>query len=78
MKTIIKRLCLFIALGRFEDESPLMKTIIKRLCLFIVLGRFEDEPTCGRPLGMRLDKEGYLIVVDAYLGLFKVNVVTGM
>ena len=51
---------------------------VKRLCLFIVLGRFEDEPTCGRPLGMRLDKEGYLIVVDAYLGLFKVNVVTGL
>lgn len=40
-------------------------------------GRFEDEPTCGRPLGMRLDKSGYLIVCDAYLGLFKINVVTG-
>ncbi|XP_045172288.2 adipocyte plasma membrane-associated protein-like isoform X2 [Mercenaria mercenaria] len=40
-------------------------------------GRFEDEPTCGRPLGMRMDKDGYLIVADAYLGLFKVNVATG-
>ncbi|XP_060562915.1 adipocyte plasma membrane-associated protein-like [Ruditapes philippinarum] len=40
-------------------------------------GRFEDEPTCGRPLGMRKDKDGYLIVADAYLGLFKVNVATG-
>ncbi|KAK3596051.1 hypothetical protein CHS0354_032579 [Potamilus streckersoni] len=40
-------------------------------------GRFEDEPTCGRPLGMKLDHEGYLIVVDSYLGLFKVNVATG-
>jgi len=27
---------------------------------------------------MRLDKDGYLIVADAYLGIFKVNVVTGM
>ena len=42
-----------------------------------VVGREEDEPTCGRPLGMRFDKDGYLIVADAYLGLFKVNVVTG-
>ncbi|KAJ8309300.1 hypothetical protein KUTeg_014174, partial [Tegillarca granosa] len=40
-------------------------------------GSFEDEPTCGRPLGMRLDKDGYLIVADGYLGLFKVNVATG-
>lgn len=40
-------------------------------------GRFEDEPTCGRPLGMRIDQDGYLIVADAYLGLFKVNVATG-
>ncbi|XP_052767700.1 adipocyte plasma membrane-associated protein-like [Mya arenaria] len=40
-------------------------------------GRFEDEPTCGRPLGMRIDADGYLIVADAYLGLFKVNVATG-
>ncbi|XP_033735730.1 adipocyte plasma membrane-associated protein-like [Pecten maximus] len=40
-------------------------------------GTFESEPTCGRPLGMRLDKEGYLIVADAYLGLFRVNVATG-
>ncbi|KAK6180849.1 hypothetical protein SNE40_008827 [Patella caerulea] len=40
-------------------------------------GGFEDEPTCGRPLGMRLDHNGYLVVADAYLGLFKVNVATG-
>ncbi|KAK3596049.1 hypothetical protein CHS0354_032577 [Potamilus streckersoni] len=40
-------------------------------------GRFQDEPNCGRPLGMKLDKDGYLIVVDSYLGLFKVNVATG-
>ncbi|ESO96507.1 hypothetical protein LOTGIDRAFT_115667, partial [Lottia gigantea] len=40
-------------------------------------GKFEDEPTCGRPLGLKLDKEGYLIVVDAYLGLYRINVATG-
>lgn len=40
-------------------------------------GRLEDEHTCGRPLGMRMGKDGYLIVVDTYKGLFKVNVATG-
>jgi len=42
-----------------------------------VLGGYDNEPTCGRPLGMRLDSDGYLIVCDAYLGLYKVNVATG-
>ncbi|XP_046364773.2 adipocyte plasma membrane-associated protein-like [Haliotis rufescens] len=40
-------------------------------------GGYVNEPTCGRPLGMRLNKDGYLIVADAYLGLFQVNVATG-
>ena len=42
-----------------------------------ITGKFEDEPTCGRPLGMRINKEGYLVVLDAYLGLFQINVATG-
>lgn len=40
-------------------------------------GGFDNEPTCGRPLGMRLDKNGYLYVIDTYLGLYQVNVATG-
>ncbi|GFO34549.1 adipocyte plasma membrane-associated protein [Plakobranchus ocellatus] len=40
-------------------------------------GGIENENTCGRPLGMRMDKNGFLIVVDAYYGLFQVNVATG-
>ena len=40
-------------------------------------GSFDDEPTCGRPLGMRFDKEGKLIVIDTYLGLYKLDVDTG-
>ncbi|BFZ12080.1 hypothetical protein BsWGS_15119 [Bradybaena similaris] len=40
-------------------------------------GGFHNEITCGRPLGLRMDKSGFLIVIDAYYGLFKVNVVTG-
>lgn len=36
-----------------------------------------DEDICGRPLGMRFDKNGILYVADAYYGLFQVNVETG-
>uniref|UniRef100_A0A2C9LM22 Strictosidine synthase conserved region domain-containing protein n=1 Tax=Biomphalaria glabrata TaxID=6526 RepID=A0A2C9LM22_BIOGL len=35
------------------------------------------EPLCGRPKGMKLDSEGYLIVADSYKGILKVNVDTG-
>jgi len=48
---------------------------ITSLC---VLGGYENEPTCGRPLGMRLDADGYLIVCDTTLGLYKINVATGL
>lgn len=44
----------------------------------LVLGGYENERTCGRPLGMRLDSDGYLVICDATLGIFKVNVATGM
>ncbi|XP_076442475.1 adipocyte plasma membrane-associated protein-like [Babylonia areolata] len=40
-------------------------------------GSFASEPTCGRPLGMRLDKDGYLLVADGYLGIYRVNVTSG-
>lgn len=32
---------------------------------------------CGRPLGLRFDSSGHLLVVDAFTGLWKVNVTTG-
>jgi len=31
----------------------------------------------GRPLGIRFDASGHLIVSDAYLGIFRINVTTG-
>ncbi|KAK0063243.1 adipocyte plasma membrane-associated protein [Biomphalaria pfeifferi] len=40
-------------------------------------GQFHMEPLCGRPKGMKLDSEGYLIVADSYKGILKVNVDTG-
>ncbi|XP_045617948.1 adipocyte plasma membrane-associated protein Hemomucin [Procambarus clarkii] len=36
-----------------------------------------QESVCGRPLGLRFAPDGRLIVVDAYLGLFAVDVDTG-
>lgn len=56
----------------YKGEIRVLAELGRKPC-----GRFEDEPTCGRPLGMRLDKAGYLIVCDGYLGLFKINVATG-
>jgi sugar lactone lactonase YvrE len=35
-----------------------------------------QEHICGRPLGLKFDKKGNLYVVDAYYGIFKVNVET--
>ncbi|XP_033639871.1 adipocyte plasma membrane-associated protein-like isoform X1 [Asterias rubens] len=40
-------------------------------------GLEKDEHTCGRPLGMRFHTDGFLYVLDAYLGIYKVNVDTG-
>lgn len=36
-----------------------------------------DVHKCGRPLGIRFDKDGNLIASDAYLGIFKLNFFTG-
>lgn len=36
-----------------------------------------EEEVCGRPLGMRFNKDGRLFVIDAYYGLYAVNVDTG-
>ncbi|CAB3363935.1 Hypothetical predicted protein [Cloeon dipterum] len=36
-----------------------------------------EEKKCGRSLGMAFDSKGYLYVVDAYYGIFKINVNTG-
>ncbi|XP_076464381.1 adipocyte plasma membrane-associated protein-like [Babylonia areolata] len=35
------------------------------------------EDACGRPLGIRADRQGYLVVADAYNGIFRINPTTG-
>ncbi|XP_057657026.1 adipocyte plasma membrane-associated protein Hemomucin-like isoform X1 [Diorhabda carinulata] len=36
-----------------------------------------EEHICGRPLGMVFDKNGNMIVADAYYGILRINVKTG-
>lgn len=36
-----------------------------------------QEKICGRPLGMKFDSDGNLLVADAFYGLWKVDVKTG-
>ncbi|XP_071490736.1 adipocyte plasma membrane-associated protein-like [Diadema antillarum] len=36
-----------------------------------------NETECGRPLGLRFGPDGGLYVLDAFLGLFRINVTTG-
>uniref|UniRef100_A0A914X7P3 Adipocyte plasma membrane-associated protein n=1 Tax=Plectus sambesii TaxID=2011161 RepID=A0A914X7P3_9BILA len=40
-------------------------------------GSYITEPTCGRPLGVRMTSNKQLIVADAYLGIYSVNIVEG-
>ena len=35
------------------------------------------EGACGRPLGLAFDQAGYLLVADAYYGLYRMDVHTG-
>ena len=34
-------------------------------------------PSCGRPLGLQINKEGNLLLVDSYKGLFRINTKSG-
>ncbi|KAF2355645.1 Strictosidine synthase conserved region [Trinorchestia longiramus] len=36
-----------------------------------------EEKICGRPLGLRFSQDGKLIVIDAYFGIFEVDVDSG-
>jgi len=47
---------------------------INILYLFLLIsdGLYEEH-ICGRPLGLDIDKNGFLYIADAYYGIFKVN-----
>ena len=47
-------------------------------CLFLSSGTYKSEPDCGRPLGLRFDRDQrFLIVCDAYYGLLQVDPTSG-
>ncbi len=43
-----------------------------------ILGKDQLEHVCGRPLGIRRFSDDELVIVQAYHGLFKLNVKTSM
>lgn len=51
--------------------------LITSLEFFIIEGPWEEH-ICGRPLGLRFNKEKKLLIADAYLGLFEFDFKTGI
>lgn len=43
----------------------------------MILDGIHEEHICGRPLGLDVDKNGFLFVADAYYGVYKVNLNSG-
>ena len=41
------------------------------------IGKIENMLTCGRPLGLQVDGEGNLLLIDSYKGLFLINTKSG-
>lgn len=60
------------------DEKSKKIRVVAKLGKGQECGSYEHEEMCGRPLGMEFDTDGFLLVVDAYLGIFRVDVGTGL
>jgi hypothetical protein len=62
------------AIVKISDNGKTMKPVAKfgEKCEGIW-----DGKNCGRPLGIRFDKDGHLIAADSYLGIFKVDFQSG-
>ena len=46
--------------------------------LFVsTVGKVDKMVNCGRVLGLQVDKEGNLLVIDSYKGLFRINTKSG-
>lgn len=48
------------------------------LLIIFTIGKDEKMSTCGRPLGLHVDKEGNLLLIDSYKGLFHINTKSGV
>ncbi len=63
----------------FNNYDDINKHFKRFIYYIIYLAGDEAKPKCGRPLGLRLlqDKDE-LYVADAFYGIFKVNIQTGL
>jgi hypothetical protein len=43
----------------------------------VVAAQTASEEDCGRPLGLRVDRQNYLVVADAINGIYRINPVNG-
>ncbi|XP_071962815.1 adipocyte plasma membrane-associated protein-like [Antedon mediterranea] len=60
-----------------EDENKIKPIATFHQNPSLECDRYETEHLCGRPLGMRFHNDGFLYVVEAYSGLYKLNVTSG-
>eukprot|EP00996_Jenningsia_fusiforme_P000282 NODE_1232_length_1625_cov_10.479061_g1097_i0.p1 GENE.NODE_1232_length_1625_cov_10.479061_g1097_i0~~NODE_1232_length_1625_cov_10.479061_g1097_i0.p1 ORF type:complete len:371 (-),score=43.81 NODE_1232_length_1625_cov_10.479061_g1097_i0:474-1586(-) len=59
---------------RFKHEDPSSFELFARTGADLPgCGSYDFEPICGRPLSMKFDSAGSLIVVDAYKGLLSID-----
>ncbi|XP_059472524.1 adipocyte plasma membrane-associated protein Hemomucin-like [Neocloeon triangulifer] len=76
--------CLAVANGTVYTSSrggDIVKLVGDKLVPVANIGHkcegYWEEKKCGRTLGMTFDTKGFLYVVDAYYGIYKINVNTG-
>lgn len=64
------------------QTGDIVKISGKHIIPFVKFGKpckgIYQEQICGRPLGLSFGSDGYLYAADAYYGIFKVDVDTGM
>lgn len=62
---------------RLDGAVPEVETVAHTGRDVVGCGTLAMEPVCGRPLGLRAERGGTLLVADAYLGLLRVDPRTG-
>ena len=69
-----------LEIGDLETDAPSLR-FVTRFAESGVDDCYDNEyhklNRCGRPLGLRFDSRGYLVVADGIFGLFRVNVTNG-
>ena len=61
------------ALSPVQPRTFIVSTLKVKEGGIVPSGWRKTEDACGRPMGIRVDKWGYLVVADAYSGLFRMD-----